>query len=292
MISQRYANFLNMQEFAKKNCKFVFEMSEKEITQRRWALLTGASKGIGLELAKGLIHRGYDLVVVARGAEGLERARLSLKEAGAGEVVTIGLDLSLQGAALRLYEECIRRGIEVELLVNNAGMFAYLDLTAFTEQRVEDMVRLHVLNLTELCRLFARDMCARGRGYILNLSSYASWLPLAGLGLYGATKAYIREFSYALHDELRDCGVVVTVVMPAGVATELYGLKERYRRVGVRLGLLESPRRVAHRSLRGLFAGRRSVGPGVVWRVLLPLVRHLPRWAKKVVRQKTLGFQK
>lgn len=267
-------------------------MNHTTSTYRRWALLTGASRGIGLELAKGLIARNYGLVLVARGESGLEEARRVLLEAGAQEVITLSCDLSEPDAAEKIYAESCCRGLEVEVLVNNAGMFIFRDLVECESARVEHILTLHVTSATQLCRLFAGDMCRRGRGYILNLSSYASWLPFAGLGLYGATKAYLREFSYALHDELRSCGVGVTVAMPAGVATELYGLGERYQRIGVRMGLLATPRRVALRSLRGLFGKRRSVGPGVLWRVLIPIVRHLPRGLKRLVRKKTLGFQK
>lgn len=264
---------------------------KKKVTEGRWAVVTGASRGIGFHLAAGLVGRGYGVVIVARDEQRLERAREELTGLG-GEVVALRMDLSEQGAAQRLHAECQERGLEVEVLVNNAGMFAYRDLADCSAERVGQMVRLNVAATTELCRLFVGDMRARGRGYILNMSSYASWLPMAGLGLYGASKSYLRELSYALRDEVRESGVSVTVALPAGVATELYGLGERYRRLGVRLGVLGRPERVADRALRGLFAGRRRVGPGVMYRMIVPLLRHLPRYIKVAVRKKTLGFQK
>lgn len=264
---------------------------KKKVTEGRWAVVTGASRGIGFHLAAGLVKRGYGVVIVARDEQHLERAREELTGLG-GEVVALRMDLSEQGAAQRLHAECQERGLEVEVLANNAGMFAYRDLADCSEERVGQMVRLNVATTTELCRLFVGDMRARGRGYILNMSSYASWLPMAGLGLYGASKSYLRELSYALRDEVRESGVSVTVALPAGVATELYGLGERYRRLGVRLGVLGRPERVADRALRGLFAGRRRVGPGVMYRLLVPLLRHLPGCIKVAVRKKTLGFQK
>lgn len=264
---------------------------KKKVTEGRWAVVTGASRGIGFHLAAGLVKRGYGVVIVARDEQRLERAREKLTGLG-GEVVALRMDLSEQGAAQRLHAECQERGLEVEVLANNAGMFAYRDLADCSEERVGQMVRLNVATTTELCRLFVGDMRARGRGYILNMSSYASWLPMAGLGLYGASKSYLRELSYALRDEVRESGVSVTVALPAGVATELYGLGERYRRLGVRLGVLGRPERVADRALRGLFAGRRRVGPGVMYRLLVPLLRHLPGCIKVAVRKKTLGFQK
>ncbi len=256
-----------------------------------WVVLTGASRGIGLELALGLISRGYRrFILVARGEEGLCSARERLLGAGAEEVTTFAIDLAESDSAQRLYEAC--RECEVEVLVNNAGCFAYRDLCDVEPERVAAILQLHITATTMLCRLFARDMRTRGRGYILNMSSYASWLPMSGLSLYAPTKAYVREFSYALREELRDCGVSVTVAVPAGVATDLYGLSERYQRLGVRLGVLLTPEKVARKCLSGMFADRRRVALGWGYRVLIPLLRHLPKGVKKLIKEKTLVFQK
>lgn len=263
-----------------------------EQEKKQWALLTGASRGIGLELARGLAARGYSLALVARGEEGLLAARERLLREGVPEVVTLAIDLAASGAPQRVYEECVERGLDVEVLVNNAGVFAYRDLCDMEPERVEQVLALHIEATTHLCRLFARSMRSRGRGYILNISSYASWLPLGGLSLYAPTKAYIREFSYALREELREGGVGVTVAVPAGVATDLYGLPERYQRLGVRLGVLLTPEKVARKCLRGMFRGKRRVALGLGYRMLIPLLRHLPKWVKKLISSKTLVFQK
>lgn len=272
-------------------CKFVSDMKTTKNENGRWALVTGASRGIGYRLAEGLAARGYNLVIVARGEEALCSTAELLRGEGV-EVVTMVADLVQCEAAQRLYEECSARGLEVEVLVNNAGEFIYRDLCDVEQGRVERIVGLHIATTTTLCRLFARDMRVRGRGYILNMSSYAAWLPLGGLSLYSATKSYVMQLSYALREELREQGVVVTVALPAGVATDLYGLPERYQRVGLRCGVLMSAERVARKCLAGLFEGRRRVVPGVLNRAMLPLLRHLPRPIKRVVRKKTLGFQK
>ena len=257
----------------------------------RWALVTGASRGIGLELARGLAARGYNLVLVARGEQGLLMAAEELRGLGV-EIATLPMDLAADGAARRVHEECCVRGLEVEVLVNNAGLFAYCDLADMTPSRVEQMLALHIGATTTLCGLFGGDMRTRGRGYILNMSSYAAWLPLAGLGVYSASKEYIRGLSRALREELGESGVVVTAAMPAGVATDLYGLPQEWQRRGVRWGVLKSPESVADIALRGLFAGRGSVVPGVMNRLLLPLAKSLPGGVKRALRKKTLGFQK
>ena len=264
---------------------------KERLIHSSWVVLTGASRGIGFELARGLLSRGYRrFVLVARGRDGLCGAREQLLAEGAEEVVTFAMDLAESGSAQRLYDAC--REYEVEVLVNNAGSFVYRDLCDVEPEMVGQLLGLHVEATTMLCRLFARDMRARGRGYILNVSSYASWLPLAGLSLYAPTKAYVREFSYALREELRDCGVSVTVAAPAGVATDLCGISERHQRLGVRCGVLATPRRVAKRCLAGVFRGRRTVALGTIYRVLVPILRHLPRCIKKLIWRETLVFQK
>lgn len=267
-------------------------MKQTSTINNRWALLTGASRGIGLELARGLAQRGYGLILVARGEDRLLEVGERLRSDYGVEVITIAADLATQGEPERLYEECCHRGLEVDVLVNNAGLFLYRDLADVEAERVGQIVALHIGATTTLCRLFGRDMRARGRGYILNISSYASWLPLAGLGLYAASKSYIRDFSYALRDELRESGVVVTVALPAGVATELYGLSERYQQLGLRWGVLKTPEKVANSSLRALFRGRRKVVPGLLNRLALPLLTHLPRCLKRTLRKRTIGLQK
>lgn len=265
-------------------------MTNDRNTTIRWALVTGATRGIGLALAKGLAQRGYGLILVARSEEGLKRTAQELLKEGAVAVEYAAIDLTASGAAERLHE--LYGEWRVEVVVNNAGTFIYRDLTECEGERVEQILALHIVATTELCRLFGRSMATRGVGYILNMSSYAAWVSVGGLGLYSATKSYVERMSYALRDELRERGVSVTVALPAGVATDLYGLPEVWQRRGVRLGVLMTPERVAERCLKGMYRGRRRVVPGVTNRVMRPVVSHLPGWVRRVLRKKTVGFQK
>ncbi|MBO5661949.1 MAG: SDR family NAD(P)-dependent oxidoreductase [Tidjanibacter sp.] len=256
----------------------------------RWALVTGATRGIGLALARGLAHRGYGLILVARSEEGLQQAAHQLRKEGAVAVEYTPIDLAASGAAERLhrlYGEWL-----VDVVVNNAGTFVYRDLVECNGGRVAHIVGLHIVATTELCRLFGASMARRGKGFILNMSSYAAWVSMGGLGLYGATKSYVERMSYSLRDELRESGVSVTVALPAGVATDLYGLPDVWQRRGVRLGVLMTPERVAERCLEGMFRGRRRVVPGLMNRVMRPIASHLPTWVRRVLRNKTVGFQK
>lgn len=258
----------------------------------RWALVTGGSSGIGLAVAKELAQSGLRLIVVGRNEGRLAQAKAELMALGAPEVVTLSVDLAAQGGAERLYRECHERGVEVGVLVNNAGAFIYKDVVALTPERVEQILALHVGAVTTLCRLFVADMVAAGGGYVLNLSSMAASLPLPGLGMYSATKAYIHNFTLALADEVGESGVVVCSARPGGVATDLYGLSAVWQRRAVRWGVIERPERLARRLLRGLVRGRRSVGPNLLNGIGLVVVKCLPHCAIKFLRGRTFGYQK
>lgn len=256
------------------------------------ALVTGASSGIGLDIAAELARRGYGLVIVSRTADKLSAAAELLSGEGAPEVIVKPLDLAATGAAETLYDWCREQGIEVEVLVNDAGIFIFKDFLETAPERVEQILNLHIHTVTTLCRLFGAEMAAKGYGYILNLSSYSIWMPLPGLALYSATKSYVHEFTVAFAKEVREKGVYVTAVSPAGVATDMYGLSQRLQHIALYWGLLLSPAQVARRSVGALFRGRRDVVPGWANRLLIPVVKNLPPCVTRFLRRKTMRFQK
>ena len=144
-----------------------------------------------------------------------------------------------------------------------------------------------------MCRLYAADMVRRGRGgHILNMSSYSLWMPFPGLSLYSASKAYLRAFSVAFAKEVREAGIRVTAVCPAGVATDLYGLTPRWQRIGLRVGALISADACARRGLRGLWRGRRTIVPDWWNRLWIPLCKLLPMALIAPLRRFTMQFQK
>ena len=138
------------------------------------------------------------------------------------------------------------------------------------------MLRLHVYTPTRLCMLFGERMKKRGRGYMLNVSSMTAQLPCPGITLYSSTKAYLKTFSKSLYYEMRPYGVVVTTVCPAAVATPLYRLSDRMLHLGLKIGLIRTPRWLVRKALRGLFRKRRVVKPGLMNYVVPPLVALLP----------------
>ena len=166
-------------------------------------------------------------------------------------------------------------------------------LETIPAERIERIILLHDLTVTQLCRLFAADMVRRGvRGHILNMSSYSLWMPFPGLALYSASKAYMRSFSVAFAKEVRERGIRVTAVCPAGVATDLYGLTPYWQRIGRKLGVLITPDSCARRGLKALWKGRRCIVPDWWNRAWIPFCKVLPMWVLRPVRRFTMKFQK
>lgn len=209
------------------------------------------------------------------------------------EVRVIPTDLARVGAAQELYDRIAAEGIGIDVVINNAGIFSFCDILTTPPERIERIVLLHDLTVSQLCRLYAADMVRRGvRGHILNMSSYSLWMPFPGLALYSASKAYMRSFSVAFAKEVREHGIRVTAVCPAGVATDLYGLTPRWQRIGKRLGVLITPDSCARRGLRALWRGRRCIVPDWWNRAWIPLCKVLPMWVLRPIRRFTMKFQK
>lgn len=258
-----------------------------------WALVTGAGSGIGRCYALRLAALGYNLVLAGNRPEPLEAVGREIGTAARGtQVRTASIDLARIGAAEELHDFTRREGIEIDVLINNAGIFSFCDLLRTPAERIERIILLHDLTNTEMCRLYAADMVRRGRGgHILNMSSYSLWMPFPGLSLYSASKAYLRAFSVAFAKEVREAGIRVTAVCPAGVATDLYGLTPRWQRIGLRVGALISADACARRGLRGLWRGRRTIVPDWWNRLWIPLCKLLPMALIAPLRRFTMQFQ-
>lgn len=258
------------------------------------ALVSGAGSGIGRCYARRLADLGYDLVLVGDNRQHLETVRRELAEGFPQcDIRIVVCDLARVGAARELFDRTQADGLAIDVLINNAGMFSFRDILQTPEERIERIILLHDLTNTQLCRLYAAEMARRGRGgHILNMSSYSQWMPFPGLALYSASKAYLRAFSVAFAKEVREQGIRVTAVSPAGVATDLYGLTPYWQRIGLRLGVLISADRCARKGLRALWRGRRSIVPDWWNRAWIPLCKILPMWVLRPVRRFTMKFQK
>lgn len=241
------------------------------------ALITGGSSGMGLEYARQLAAKGYDLILVSNREQELVTSVESLRKTYPVQITTRCQDLAQTDAADRLYDGCIRDlQILPDILINDAGMFFFKELEAGDLSRVQAMIDLHVITITRSCVLFGNAMKERGNGYILNMSSMAARLPVPGITLYAATKAYLRSFGRSFSYEMKPYGVGMTTVCPAAVATPLYRLSDRLMKIGVNLGIIQTPHRLVKRALRAMFHKRRIISPGFMNIYLPALIALLP----------------
>jgi hypothetical protein len=238
------------------------------------ALVTGASSGIGAAFARALWKRGHALVLVARRRERLLELQRELR--GEEEAAVITADLARGDGASSVLRELEARGLEVDLLVNCAGVG---HTARFCEQpldRVLGMIELNVRALVELTRGLLPAMVARRRGAIVNVASSAAFQPVPYLGVYAATKSFVLSFTEALAHELEGSGVRVQALCPGITDTEFLEAAGTHAGVlAARLPRLTSEA-VVEASLRGLEAGRLRVVPGFSNRVLAALVRFVP----------------
>ena len=231
---------------------------------------------MGLEFSRELASRACDLVLVSNREDELAAAREALSKEFPVQVRTRFQDLARQEAAEELYNWCLSEDIVPDILVNDAGMFFFKELQVSDLDRVQAMINLHVTTVTRLCVLFGQQMKERKSGYILNVSSMAARIPAPGISVYSATKAYLRTFGRSYSFELEPYGVKMTTVCPAAIATPLYRLDPKWIKVGVRIGLIRTPRWLARRALRAMFRGRRVLSPAFMNVWLPALIAALP----------------
>lgn len=269
-------------------------MKRGEVKKRSaWALITGAGSGIGRCYARRMAALGYNLVVVGNQEEPLRTLREEL-ELGEGVIVRpITMDLARVEAADELYEMIAAAGFEIDVLINNAGIFSFCDVLQTAPERIERILLLHDMTTTKLCRHYAARMIERGvKGHILNMSSYSLWMPFPGLAVYSASKAYLKAFSVAFSKEVEQQRVRVTAICPAGVATDLYGLSPKLQKLGLRLGALITADHCARRGLSAMWRGVRCSVPDWWNRLWIPLLTTLPMWILRPLRRYTMQFQK
>ena len=245
----------------------------------KWALVTGASSGMGKEYARQLAERGYNIIVASNDDEGNRCVAKCLERDLRVKAVSIYADLAIENGAQSLYQAVRDRGYEVEILVSNAGMLLFSQLKNTAIERIEHIIALHCTAPTLLCRLFAEDMRRRGEGRILIVSSITAWTPYPTISHYAATKAYLKSFAQSLWYELRGSGVCVTVVFPSAVDTPFYSLDEKMRRRLLRWGVMMSAESVVRKALNAMFRSRRRCLPGVMTKLEAAICAVLPSWA-------------
>lgn len=251
----------------------------------RVAVVTGASSGIGLEFSRQLAALGAGLVMVSNQPRELEQHAQSIRSERGVRVETLCLDLTVADCAERLLAFTDARGLEIDVLVNNAGIFQFYPLIDAADGKVGAFIDLHVRAVTSLCRKVGARMRQRGCGRILNMSSMSCWAPMPGLAMYSATKAYIRVLSRSLHYELRDSGVRVTVACPGGISTSLFGLPENLKRLAVSIGVLDTPEKFVRKALKKMARGKMQYINGIINRLAIVFVGCAPTGARMLVKR-------
>jgi short-subunit dehydrogenase len=250
------------------------------------ALITGASNGIGLELAKIHASKGGDLVLVARNKARLEELKFELENRYKVKVHTIGKDLSAINAAKEVYDETMQHKLRIDYLINNAG---FGDFGMFTEtdwNKELQMINLNITTLTHFTKLYLQDMVKRKSGKIMNVASTAAFQSGPTMAVYFATKAYVLSFSEAVDNEVRNQGVSVTTLCPGATESGFQAAAAMEESNLVKGKKLPSSKEVAEYGYRAMMQGQTVAIHGMMNWILANSVRFIPRaWVVKITRK-------
>lgn len=234
----------------------------------KYALITGASSGCGYEYARILAQKGYNLLIVSNEDAIHDKANI-LRSDYHVNIISLVRNLGVQDAAKELYEYCTDNHLEVEVLINNAGVYHDRDFMDDSEAFNMLIMNLHMITPAMLIYYFGQEMAKRGKGYVLNMCSVTADIAVQRLGSYGSTKAFLRNFSRSLYVEMKDKGVVITDMTPGAINTGLYNLKPWATKIGLLLGYIVQPDYLVRRGVNAMFRGRAKVSVPFVWNYLL-----------------------
>jgi short-subunit dehydrogenase len=248
-------------------------------------LITGASAGIGAELAREFAKHGHSLVLVARSKDKLTALAGELNAAHDTDALVIVEDLSRKGCAQAIVDELADRGVEIDILVNNAGV---LDVGPFADTATDvydNMVALNVAALTSLTSLLLPAMVGRKFGRILNVASLAAFQPLPSMAVYAATKAYVLSLTESLSEELRGTGVKVTALCPGLTDTSMVTSIKAKSATAQRTPnmLISDPKTVAKQAYAATMSGQTILVPGIPNQIAAAWAQVTPRWLTRTV---------
>ena len=242
------------------------------------ALVTGASNGIGFEFAKILAMNKYDLILVARNKSKLDEIKDNFNQAYGVKVFVFSCDLCQAGACENVYEQVRRRNLDIDILINNAGIGDWGPFVDSNLEKQEQMLQLNVVALTKLTRLFLPGMVDRHHGRILNVASTAAFQPGPLMSVYFATKAYVLSFSQAIAHELKDTDVSVTCLCPGPTATN-FQTSTFPQEIRLTHGQkLPTAKKIAEYGYKVMLRGQRTAVHGILNKLMALNVRFLPQW--------------
>lgn len=242
----------------------------------RWALVTGASSGLGVDFAADLAERGANVILVARREDRLRQVQSDLQTKYGVKVEIVVMDLGKKDAPEALYAEMKEKGLQVDILINNAGFGAYGYFVDLEWERERQMLELDILTLVHLTKIFVREMKARNYGYILQIASVGAYQPSPYYATYAAAKSFVLHFGEALNYELRDTKVKVSVLSPGITATEFLAVAGQKPSLYQRLAMMQS-RKVAQIGIKAMLKGKPSTVPGLLNALTIFSVRLMPR---------------
>ena len=255
---------------------------------RTYALVTGAASGMGRIYSLQLAQKGYNIIMVDINAAGLQETERIVREAieasaeisrehkDAFRMLSIAQDLSVAEAADKIHAVTEAAGCVVEVLVNNAGVMYCQGIAETSERMLNIIMMVHMYTPLMLCRKYVVGMKERKCGYILNISSLAAWMIWPGIGMYGHTKRFVRNYSRELRIECQKTGVSVTNAYFGAVDTPLIPLKESLRKLARALAVMIRPETAVKRALNATFCRRRGTMPGLLNKIFLPFILIMP----------------
>ena len=241
-----------------------------------YALVTGATSGIGLEIALNFARDGINLILVARTENKLMEIKEKIESDYKVEVLILAKDLTSEEAPDEIYQEVEKRGIRVDFLINNAGFGSFGRLIATDYETEKDLVKLNVLSLLQMNKLFVPLMAARHYGYVMNVASLAAFMPGPVMANYYASKAYVLSLSEAMHEELKKDGVKVTALCPGPVRTN-FQERAQLQKTDTAKSFIMEAKKVADIGYLGLLRGKAIVVPGTFEKIVPVITKLLPR---------------
>ena len=256
---------------------------------KKYALITGASAGIGYDLAKMAGADGRNLILVARSAEKLNALAVELRKNNDTEVVTIPVDLSDEKGVNKLLDEIASQNLKIDILVNNAGFGDFGDFSKADLSKNMEMIRLNIGALTQLTHAIMQQMLGSGKGRIMNVASTAAFLPGPGMAVYYASKAYVLSFSEALSRELKGSGVTVTALCPGPTDTSFATAAGLGKSLMHRMLPPATSAEVAKAGYKAMMKGKTIEIPGFMNKLTAITPRLTPR---SIVRNMIYGIHK
>lgn len=263
----------------------------KQTITGKWALVTGASSGLGADFARQLAGCGCNVVLTARREERLREHKTDLEKDYGVKAEVIPMDLANEEAPQRLYNEIRVRGLHMDILINNAGFGIYGPFVEIDWEREKKMLELDMITLTHLTKLFLHDMLERDYGFILQVSSIGAFQPSPTYATYSAAKSYVLNFSQALDYELRNTNVSCTVLSPGITSTEFLEVAGQKPTLYQRLMMMESEE-VTRMGIKAMLKRKSAVVPGLMNKLTIWSMKLLPDRAKAALANLTMTVGK